>query len=239
MSFHACPCATATHGWECLRAYWCIQSCIWVSVSWSAAVLSCCNPEAGNHGAGATLLPDSSSSSSPARWPSCAFSWTSWTCSLSALRTSLLACSRKADPRSLGVRLSSTSPARSRRNPSGTPGKRNEASRDLVPGLSSRTECWQRLHPAPSLVRQYPRTPRRFDGGINAGGQTSVEVTSTAGVFFIQVSGVLWVHSSSGKKKKSSKKSPRCQTASFGRTPLVVTGVWMRINGRIMRQKGK
>lgn len=63
-----------------LQACWCIQWCIWASVSWSGAALFCCSPAAGSPEAGAKPLRGSSSASSPARWPSCVFWWTSLAC---------------------------------------------------------------------------------------------------------------------------------------------------------------
>lgn len=54
-----------------------------------------------------------------------------------------------------------------------------------------------------------------------------------------QISGGLWVHSSGGKKKKSSKKTSSAKMRPSRRTSFVITGVWIRLNRRIMWWKEK
>ncbi len=138
------PFASVTRGSGCLKACWCIQLCIWGFVSWSGVGLSCCSPAAGSPGAGAEPLRDSSSASSPSRWPSCVFWWTSWACSASApLGSPCVPRSRTRNPWSPDARWSSTSPAKSTWSQSRTPVKRIEASPDPLQtrsrGCSTRT----------------------------------------------------------------------------------------------------
>lgn len=70
----------------------------------------------------------------------------------------------------------------------------------------------------------------KLEGGIKAGGQTSVDLMSTTG-FYTDLRRFM----GSQVERKKFKEKPKCQNASFRRISFVITGVRRRLNGRLMR----